>query len=122
MDYRTENKSSYLRAKTHLDEIIEQIRSKDVPLEKALDLYEEAIRIGNSCADLIDKTDFSLEELEAFNAARVDESEDESEDENEGENEGESENLADADDDAEAQDSSSTTDNAEDTDDKDQPA
>ena len=59
--------SSYLRVKNHLDAITEQIRSNDLPLEKALDLYEEAIRLGNSCADLIDMTDFSLEEIEAFN-------------------------------------------------------
>ncbi|MBR2522346.1 MAG: exodeoxyribonuclease VII small subunit [Coriobacteriales bacterium] len=59
--------SSYLRVKNHLDAIAEQIRSTDLPLEKALDLYEEAIRLGNSCADLIDMTDFSLEEIEAFN-------------------------------------------------------
>ncbi len=67
-DRRPENQSSYLRVKAHLDEIVEQIRSKDVPLEQALDLYEEAIRLGNSCADLIDTTDFSMEEIEAFNA------------------------------------------------------
>ena len=67
MDRRPESQSSYLRVKNHLDEIVEQIRSKDVPLEQALDLYEEAIRLGNSCADLIDMTDFSLEEIEAFN-------------------------------------------------------
>ena len=58
--------SSYLRVKNHLYAIAEQIRSTDLPLEKALDLYEEAIRLGNSCADLIDMTDFSLEEIEAF--------------------------------------------------------
>lgn len=67
MDNRPEDKSSYLRVKSHLDDIAAQIRQKDLPLEKALDLYEEAIRLGNSCADLIDTTDFSLEELEAFN-------------------------------------------------------
>ena len=67
-----EKKNSYLNAKKSLDQIMEQIRSKDVPLEKALDLYEEAIRIGNSCADLIDKADFSAEEIEAFNASRYD--------------------------------------------------
>ena len=49
------------------------------PLEKALDLYEEAIRLGNSCADLIDTTDFSLEELEMVSgeASPADEAADE---------------------------------------------
>ena len=70
MDYRSEGHNSYLKVKYHLDEIVDQIRSKDVPLEKALDLYEEAIKLGNSCADMIDKADFSMEELEAFNASK----------------------------------------------------
>ncbi len=64
-----EKKNTYLAAKNNLDQIIEQVRSKDLPLEKALDLYEEAIRIGNSCADLIDKADFSMEEMEAYTAS-----------------------------------------------------
>lgn len=65
-----EKKNTYLAAKNNLDQIIEQVRAKDLPLEKALDLYEEAIRIGNSCADLIDKADFSMAEIEAFNASK----------------------------------------------------
>ncbi len=65
-----EKKNTYLSAKNSLDKIIEQVRAKDLPLEKALDLYEEAIRIGNNCADLIDRADFSLEEIEAFNSAK----------------------------------------------------
>lgn len=65
-----EKKNTYLSAKNSLDQIIEQVRAKDLPLEKALDLYEEAIRIGNSCADLIDRADFSLEEIETLNLAK----------------------------------------------------
>ncbi len=75
MNRRQERPSSYLRVKKHLDEIVEQIRSKDVALEEALDLYEEAIRLGNSCADLIEKTDFSYEEIEAFNSSVSEDSE-----------------------------------------------
>lgn len=56
--------TSYTSAKAQLDEIAEKVRSKDVPLEKALDLYEEAIRIGNDCADLIDVADFTIDELD----------------------------------------------------------
>ena len=70
-----EKKNSYLNAKKSLDQIMEQIRSKDVPLEQALDLYEEAIRIGNTCAEMIDKADFSMEEIEAFNASQEEDSE-----------------------------------------------
>ena len=41
--------------RARLDEIVSQVRSKDVSLEKSLDLYEEAIRLGNRAAELIDK-------------------------------------------------------------------
>ena len=67
MDSRLRDQGSYLRVKANLDEIAEKIRDKDLPLEQALDLYEEAIRLGNSCADLIDTTDFSADELEVYN-------------------------------------------------------
>ena len=70
---RPADQSSYLRVKSHLDDIAKQIRAKDLPLEKALDLYEEAIRLGNTCADLIDTTDFSLEELEMVGASEGEE-------------------------------------------------
>ena len=55
---------SYTSAKAQLDEIAEQVRSRDLPLEKALDLYEEAIRIGNTCADLLDVSELTLDELD----------------------------------------------------------
>lgn len=66
--------SSYARVRERLEDIVLQVRSKDVPLEKSLDLYEEAIRLGNTCADLIDKTDFSADEIDALlaNESRID--------------------------------------------------
>ncbi|MCL2339992.1 MAG: exodeoxyribonuclease VII small subunit [Actinomycetia bacterium] len=58
--------SSYDRARERLEEIVQQIRSKDVSLEKSLDLYEEALRLGAQAADLIDRTDFTSQELAAL--------------------------------------------------------
>ena len=66
------DKSSYSRLRERLEEIVVQGRSKDVPLEKSLDLYEEALRLGSSCADMIDRTDFSADEMELM----LDESQD----------------------------------------------
>lgn len=57
--------SSYSRTRERLEEIVTQIKAKDIPLEKSLDLYEEALRLGSSCAEQIDQTDFSAEELES---------------------------------------------------------
>lgn len=51
--------------RARLEDIVQQVRSKDISLEKSLDLYDEAIRLGNRCSDLIDKGDFSAEEAEA---------------------------------------------------------
>jgi exodeoxyribonuclease VII small subunit len=56
--------SSYSRTRERLEEIVTQIKAKDIPLEKSLDLYEEALRLGSTCAEMIDQTDFSAEELE----------------------------------------------------------
>ena len=58
--------NTYTRLRERLEEIVVQVRSKDVPLEKSLDLYEEALRLGSRCAEMIDRTDFSSEELEAI--------------------------------------------------------
>ena len=48
-------------------EIVSQVRSKDVSLEKSLDLYEEAIRLGNRAAELIDKPDYTAAEIAEAN-------------------------------------------------------
>ena len=56
--------NAYSREKQRLEEIVLQTRSKDVPLEKSLDLYDEAIAIGTRCVEQLEKTDFTAEELE----------------------------------------------------------
>jgi exodeoxyribonuclease VII small subunit len=56
--------TSYTQQKERLEEIVVQIRAKDLPLEKSLDLYDEALAIGSRCADLLEQTDFTAQELE----------------------------------------------------------
>ncbi|MDR0351009.1 MAG: exodeoxyribonuclease VII small subunit [Coriobacteriales bacterium] len=58
-----DDKNSYSRTRQRLEEIVTQVKAKDLPLEKSLDLYEEALRLGKACAEMIDHTDFSAEEL-----------------------------------------------------------
>ena len=60
--------SSYIRIRERLEEIVVQIRSKDVPLEKSLDLYEEALRLGSMAAEMIDNADFGDDEMAAADA------------------------------------------------------
>jgi exodeoxyribonuclease VII small subunit len=66
-----DKQSSYARTRERLEEIVAQVKAKDMPLEKSLDLYEEALRLGNVCAEMIDRTDFSVEELQAVEDAAV---------------------------------------------------
>lgn len=56
-------KETFGDVRARLDEIVAQVRSKDVSLEQSLDLYEEAIRLGNRAAELIDKPDYTPEEI-----------------------------------------------------------
>lgn len=59
-DYNT-----FGEVRARLDEIVSEVRKKDLSLEKSLDLYEEAIKLGNRCAELVDKSDYSDEEARA---------------------------------------------------------
>ncbi|OUO33344.1 exodeoxyribonuclease VII small subunit [Olsenella sp. An293] len=45
-----------------LDDIVAQVRDKDVSLERSLDLFDEAIVLGSKAVSLVDATDFSPEE------------------------------------------------------------
>jgi exodeoxyribonuclease VII small subunit len=66
-----DNRSSYARTRERLEEIVTQVKAKDLPLEKSLDLYEEALRLGSSCAEMIDRTDFSAEEIRAAEVSGI---------------------------------------------------
>ena len=60
---------TFAEVRARLDEILVEVRKKDLSLEKSLDLYEEAIKLGNRCAELVDKPDFSAREAEEALAA-----------------------------------------------------
>ncbi len=47
-----------------LDEIIAAVRSKDTSLERSLDLFDEAIRLGSKAVDMVDQFDLSPRESE----------------------------------------------------------
>ena len=58
-----------------LDDIVTQVRDKDVSLERSLDLFDEAIALGSKAVDLVDATDFSPEEEVKLDEAQVKEGE-----------------------------------------------
>ena len=53
---------SFSQITERLDDIVVQVRDKDVSLERSLDLFDEAIALGSKAVSLIDTTDFSPEE------------------------------------------------------------
>ncbi len=60
-----EHPETYTEAKAQLDEIVKQVRAKDITLEKSLDLLEEGVRLANQCTELIDQTRWDEAEGEA---------------------------------------------------------
>lgn len=49
---------SFAQARTRLEEIVTQVRKKDVSLETSLDLLEEGVRLASQCTELIDSADW----------------------------------------------------------------
>lgn len=49
---------TFTQAKQRLEEIVVQVRSKDMTLEKSLDLLEEGVRLANMCTELSDHTEW----------------------------------------------------------------
>jgi exodeoxyribonuclease VII small subunit len=46
---------SYDEAKRLLNEIVDEVRRKDVSLERSLDLLEDGVKLANRCTELIDQ-------------------------------------------------------------------
>ncbi len=54
----TESDYTFDQARARLEEIVTQVRKKDVSLEKSLDLLEEGVRLANVCTELSDHTEW----------------------------------------------------------------
>lgn len=51
-----------------LDEIVSQVRSKDTSLERSLDLFDEAIKLGSEAVDMVDSYELSPREADLLDA------------------------------------------------------
>lgn len=60
-----------------LDDIVSQVRNKDVSLEHSLDLFDEAIALGSKAVDMVDTTEFTAEEEARLEDAHTDAHDDE---------------------------------------------
>ncbi|NTU90068.1 MAG: exodeoxyribonuclease VII small subunit, partial [Actinobacteria bacterium] len=61
---------NFADVRERLEDIVVQVRSKELSLEKSLDLYEEAIRLGNCALTFVYKPEFSPEEAEILQSVR----------------------------------------------------
>lgn len=58
-----EENYGFAQTRARLDDIVAQVRKKDVSLEKSLDLLEEGVRLANQCTELIDHADWEAGEV-----------------------------------------------------------
>lgn len=49
---------TFAQARARLEDIVGQVRKKDVSLETSLDLLEEGVRLANACTEHIDHTEW----------------------------------------------------------------
>ena len=71
----TSSYATFEKITTRLEEIVGQVRKKDLSLERSLDLFDEAIALGSKAADFVDTSPVSAQELnEAKEAQEDDES------------------------------------------------
>jgi exodeoxyribonuclease VII small subunit len=54
----SDDRSTFETTRARLEDIVTQVRRKDVSLEQSLDMLEEAVRLVNQCNELIDQTSF----------------------------------------------------------------
>ena len=54
----SDERSAFEITRARLEDIVSQVRRRDVTLEQSLDLLDEAVRLVNECNDLIDQTSF----------------------------------------------------------------
>ena len=53
---------TFAEVRARLDEIVTEVRNPELSLEKSLDLYEEAVKLGGMCADMVDRANYTPEE------------------------------------------------------------
>ena len=49
-----QNAQTFSQIRSRLDEIATQVRGDDIPLDAALDLYDEAVKLGMKATELLE--------------------------------------------------------------------
>jgi len=65
---------TFTQARARLEDIVGQVRKKDMSLESSLDLLEEGVRLASACTEQIDQSEWRAvaEEVEAEATLDVD--------------------------------------------------
>ena len=66
----TSGYQTFAQITERLDQIVIQVRKKDVPLETSLDLFEEAIALGSKAVDFVDTAPVEDAESQADGTVR----------------------------------------------------
>lgn len=57
------NEKSFEESLARLEKIVDEMESGDIPLDKALEMYEEGIYISQRCLKELDKAELKLKKL-----------------------------------------------------------
>lgn len=52
-----QNAQTFAEIRDRLDEIVRQVRDDDMPLDSALDLYDEAVKLGMKATEMLEVAD-----------------------------------------------------------------
>ena len=59
----TEKNLDFEASMTRLDRIVQELESPQVSLERAIELFEEGLRLGNHCSTLLEHAQARVEKL-----------------------------------------------------------
>ncbi|MEW9669622.1 exodeoxyribonuclease VII small subunit [Ammoniphilus sp. 3BR4] len=62
---------TFEEALKHLEEIVDKLEAGEVPLEKAIDLFQEGMLLSQVCSQKLDKVEQKIETLLEENGAMV---------------------------------------------------
>ncbi len=69
---KEKGKRTFEEALARLEEIVESLDEGEVPLEKAIDLYEEGMSLSRECVDTLSKVELRLKKLVKDAGGRLD--------------------------------------------------
>lgn len=63
MSKQKENELSFEETMKHLEEIVEKLEEGDVPLEKAINYYQEGMKLSKVCSDKLNNVEKQMEQI-----------------------------------------------------------